>query len=512
MTMAAAKRALLSVFDKTGIGELAAGLVSMGWEIVSSSGTADYLRKAGIAVNEVADVTGYPHILGGRVKTLHPLVFGGILARRDNPSDVKDVESFSIPLLDMIVCNLYPFENTARSGASLDDLLENIDIGGVSLLRAAAKNFRQVTVLFDPRDYVTVLEELRSEGNVTLPTRERLALKVFRATSIYDGTIAAGLGEATGTVSPSLPEHFPLPLVKRQELRYGENPHQQAALYLPPLGDLPWEQLSGKPLSYNNILDTDCAMRGCALLQDRCAALVIKHTTPCGMACGNTPLEAYEKAYRCDPLSAFGGVVGITRRADAETIAALSNRFTEVLVAPDFDESALARLLERKPSLRVLRWKGGKAMRQQITGTWSGILVQSDELPPLPVPEKGDWKGPSRMDLWDDLILAWKAAALSKSNAVAIVRDGEAVGIGMGFCSRLYAVEFAVRQAGGKARGAVLASDAFFPFPDGVEAAAAAGVAAIIQPGGSVKDPEVFAAAERLGISMFVSGWRTFRH
>jgi len=506
------KRVLISVYDKTGITELAGELASLGWELLSSSGTASHLRKAGLIVTEVSDVTGYPHILGGRVKTLHPLIFGGILARRENPADMKETGEYSIPLLDMIVCNLYPFEETARKNSTLDDLLENIDIGGVSLLRAAAKNFRQVIVLADPSDYGIVAEELKTEGDVTLPTREMLAVKAFRTTAIYDGMISEGLCQSTGYSSPDLPAKMPLVLVKKQDLRYGENPHQQASLYLPPLSNLPWEQLSGKPLSYNNILDADCAMRGCAMLQDCCGAVVIKHTTPCGMARGAVPLEAYEKAFRCDPVSAFGGVVGISRKVDAATLEKMTERFTEVLVAPDFDDGTLEILREKKPSLRILRWKGGRASTLQYTGTWSGILVQQDSLPSLPVPEKGEWVGRPRPDLWDDLIFAWKAAALSKSNAISIVTDGEAVGIGRGFCSRLHAVEFAVKQAGGRAQGAVLGSDAFFPFPDGVEAAAQAGIAAIIQPGGSVRDGEVSEAAEKLGISMFLSGWRTFRH
>jgi len=512
MTIMEKKRVLISVYDKTGITELAGELASLGWELLSSSGTASHLRKAGLIVTEVSDVTGYPHILGGRVKTLHPLIFGGILARRENPADMKETGEYSIPLLDMIVCNLYPFEETARKNSTLDDLLENIDIGGVSLLRAAAKNFRQVIVLADPSDYGIVAEELKTEGDVTLPTREMLAVKAFRTTAIYDGMISEGLCQSTGYSSPDLPAKMPLVLVKKQDLRYGENPHQQASLYLPPLSNLPWEQLSGKPLSYNNILDADCAMRGCAMLQDCCGAVVIKHTTPCGMARGAVPLEAYEKAFRCDPVSAFGGVVGISRKVDAATLEKMTERFTEVLVAPDFDDGTLEILREKKPSLRILRWKGGRASTLQYTGTWSGILVQQDSLPLLPVPEKGEWVGRPRPDLWDDLIFAWKAAALSKSNAISIVTDGEAVGIGRGFCSRLHAVEFAVKQAGGRAQGAVLGSDAFFPFPDGVEAAAQAGIAAIIQPGGSVRDGEVSEAAEKLGISMFISGWRTFRH
>ncbi len=506
------KKALLSVYDKTGIVELATELASMGWELFSSSGTADRIRKAGLPVTEVSDLTGYPHILGGRVKTLHPMVFGGILARRNVSEDMTELQKYEIPPLDMIVCNLYPFEETAKASSSLDELIENIDIGGVSLLRAAAKNFRHVAILSDPGDYEEVISKLRAEGDISLSTRESLALKAFSETASYDGAIVDGLRAATGRAIPPLPEKMPLGLIKKQDLRYGENPHQQAALYLSPLADVPWEQLSGKPLSYNNLLDVDCAMRGCELLKKDCGAIVIKHATPSGMACGDSPAGAYEKAVACDPVSAFGGVVGISQKVDMETALAISKLFTEAVVAPEFDEDALDFLQQNRPSVRLLRWNGGRASPLQFTGTRSGILVQEDSLLPLPNPGDGQWIGAPRPDLWDDLLLAWKAAALSKSNAISMVKDLEAVGIGRGFCSRLHAVEFAAAQAGEKARGASLGSDAFFPFPDGVEAAARAGVAAIIQPGGSQRDDEVFSAAEKLGISMFISGSRTFRH
>lgn len=506
------KRVLISVYDKTGIEEFASELASMGWTIVSSSGTARKLTEAGVEVTEVSDLTGFPHMLGGRVKTLHPAISGGILARRNLQSDLDDVESFKIPLIDMVVCNLYPFEETARRGCELDELLENIDIGGVTLIRAAAKNFTQVAICTDPQDYSGIIEDLKNEGDITLPFRESLALKAFCHTSLYDTTIYRGLIEGMGIHEDELSEHLPINLTMVQQLRYGENPHQTAGLYLPPLADLPWEQLSGKPLSYNNILDLDCAMRGCSIMQERCGCLVIKHTTPCGMAYGDSPVEAYRKAFRCDSLSAFGGIVGLTRKLDLETAEAISRNFTEVLLVPDCDEDALSFLSENKPSLRILRWNGGRVLPYQITGTWSGILVQNDELAPLPVQDKGKWIGEPVPELWDDLILAWKTAYISKSNSVALVKEGEAVGIGMGFCSRVFAVSFAVEQAGEKARGSVMASDAFFPFPDGVEAAAAAGVKAIMQPGGSRNDEAVFKRAEELGISMFISDWRTFRH
>lgn len=504
------RRALISVADKSGALELGKNLVELGWELLSSSGTAKMFREAGIPVVEVSDLTQFPHILSGRVKTLHPLVFGGILARRDIESDVKDMQEHGIASIDMVAVNLYPFEKIARSGASLEALIENIDIGGVALIRAAAKNYRYVTVMTDPADYASVLEELKAEGNVTPATRRRLALRAFDITARYDATIGAGLRREMGEESSKDP--LTLSLVRKQELRYGENPHQHAGIYLPPLADFPITQLAGKELSYNNLLDLDTAMRAIAMLQSDAGAVVIKHTTPCGMAIGKTIAEAYDRAFACDSLSAFGGVVGVTRHIDLETAKSISKHFTEVLLCPSIDNAALKLLTNKRKNLRIMTWKSGRVFEQQMVSTWCGLLMQSDQLAPLPDPNKGCWIGVSRQDLWNDLILAWKVAALSKSNAVAMVKDGEAVGIGMGFCSRVFAVNFAARQAGEKAHGAVMASDGFFPFSDAVEKAAAAGIVAIIQPGGSIHDKEVAKRAQELGISMFISGYRTFRH
>lgn len=504
------KRALISVADKTGALELGKGLVARGWEILSSSGTAKMFREAGVSVTEVSDITKFPHILGGRVKTLHPLVFGGILARRDLESDVKDMADHGIAGIDMVVVNLYPFEKTARSGAPLDDLIENIDIGGVALIRAAAKNYRYVAVVTDPSDYAAVLEEIGAEGDVTLETRRKLALRAFDTTARYDATIGEGLRREMGERADEA--GVTVSLVRRQALRYGENPHQGAGVYLPPLADFPVEQLAGKELSYNNLLDLDTAMRATALLQSDIGAVVIKHTTPCGMAVGATVAEAYDRAFACDSLSAFGGVVGVTRHIDFPAAEAISKHFTEVLLCPSIAPDALELLKTKRKNLRVMTWKGGRVFDRQMVSTWCGLLMQDDVLAPLPDQSKGHWIGTPRPDLWDDLVLAWKVAYVSKSNSVAMVKDGEAVGIGMGFCSRVFAVEFAAQQAGEKAKGAVMASDAFFPFPDGVEKAAAAGIVAIIQPGGSVRDDEVAERARELGVSMFVSGHRTFRH
>ncbi len=503
-------RALISVADKSGALELGKNLVDLGWEILSSSGTAKMFRDAGVPVIEVSDVTKFPHILGGRVKTLHPLVFGGILARRDLDSDVKDMDEHGISGIDMVVVNLYPFEKTARSGADLDALIENIDIGGVALIRAAAKNYRYVAVLTEPGDYAKIVEEIRAEGSVTLETRRLLALKAFDATSCYDATIGDGLRREMGEVAAD--DSLTLALTRAQKLRYGENPHQAASVYLPPLSDFPVTQLAGKELSYNNLLDLDGAMRATSMLQSDIGAVVMKHTTPCGMAIGKTVAEAYDRAFACDSLSAFGGVVGVTRNVDLAAAEAISKHFTEVLVCPSIDDDALELLKTKRKNLRIMKWEGGRVFERQMVSTWCGLLVQEDKLAPLPEQKNGHWVGTPRPDLWEDLVLAWKVAAVSKSNAVAMVKQGEAVGIGMGFCSRVFAVEFAAHQAGEKAQGAVMASDAFFPFPDGVEKAAEAGIVAIIQPGGSVRDEEVEKRAQELGVSMFISGNRTFRH
>ncbi|HOO63844.1 MAG TPA: bifunctional phosphoribosylaminoimidazolecarboxamide formyltransferase/IMP cyclohydrolase [Synergistaceae bacterium] len=506
------RRALISVWNKEGVPEFCSSLVSGGWELVSSSGTAKALKEANLPVTEVETLTGYPHILGGRVKTLHPAVFGGILARRDFAGDLEDVEKFDIPLFDLVLCTLYPFEEKAREGQDLATLLEHIDIGGVTLIRGAAKNYPHVIVLTDTGDCGTVMEELRAYGDVSLPTRQKLALKAFRKTSLYDATILEGLEKALGSFEDVFEEEAVLGLRKEETLRYGENPHQEAALYLPPLKDLPWTLLGGKPLSYNNIIDLDAVLRGASLFSGECACTIVKHTTPCGIALGKTPEEAFQKAYNCDSLSAFGGVVSFTRPLDENTCRLLGEHFIEIVVAPDFDSQGLEYLRERRPNLRIIRWQGGRISSLEIRSTWSGYLVQQDRMPELPSPEKGSWIGTERKDLWEDLLFAWKTVALCKSNAIAVIKDGETLGMGRGFTSRVDAVTWALKQAGEKARGAILASDAFFPFPDSVEKAAEAGISAIIQPGGSKKDPEVVQAAERLGITMFLSGWRTFRH
>lgn len=505
------RKALISVWDKTGALELALGLANHGYEILSSSGTAKYLKEGGIKVTEVADITGVPAILGGRVKTLHPAVMGGILARRGLAQDDEDRAKFNIPLIDVVVCTLYPFEETAKSGAGLDALIEKIDIGGVSLIRAAAKNYYHVAVVTDIADYTRVLEELDKKEEFTLEFRQELALKAFRATSSYDAVIYGGLSRELGAEEEVAGPKI-IPLRAEQELRYGENPHQKAALFMPPLERRPFEQLSGKELSFNNLLDLDTLLRGCSIFQELCACTIVKHTTPCGTAYAGTPLEAFRKALACDPVSAFGGIIGLTRAVDMETAKAISETFFEIIAAPDYEEGATEYLAEKKHNLRVLKIIPGYAPKFQILANRSGWLVEEDKLPELPCESRGKWHGTPRPELWDDIIFAWKTAAITKSNAIVLVKDGAAVGIGGGFTNRVDAAEYAIKMAKDKAKGSVMASDAFFPFADSVELAAKAGVAAVIEPGGSIRDEEVFKKAEELGVSLFVGGSRTFRH
>ncbi len=509
--MTETRKALISVWDKTGVLDLAKGLAAHGYEIVSSSGTAKHLEEGGIKVTEVADMTGLPAILGGRVKTLHPVVMGGILAKRGSAPDDEDRAKFSIPLIDVVVCTLYPFEDTAKKGGDLDQLIEKIDIGGVSLIRAAAKNYYHVAVVTDIADYGYVLEELEKKQEFTLEFKQKLALKAFRLTSSYDATIYKGLCAETGTEEGTEEDKI-LPLRRVQNLRYGENPHQRAALFMPTLEKQPFVQHSGKELSYNNLLDLDTLLRGCSVFQGLCACTIVKHTTPCGTAHGSTPVEAFRMALECDPVSAFGGIIGMTRSVDMETAKAVADTFFEIIAAPSYEAEVVDFFRDKKPNLRVLTITPGYAPKLQITGNRCGYLIQEDTLPPLPSQDKGRWVGKERPDLWDDLIFAWKTAAITKSNAIVLVKEGTSVGIGGGFTNRVDAAEYSLKLAGQKAKGAVLASDAFFPFPDTIELAAKAGVAAVIQPGGSIKDEEVFKRAEELGISMFVGGSRTFRH
>jgi phosphoribosylaminoimidazolecarboxamide formyltransferase/IMP cyclohydrolase len=502
---------LISVWDKDGILELAGALARAGYEIVSSSGTARYLRDNGFSVTEVRDITGVPSILGGRVKTLHPKIMGGILARRGEDSDLLDCREHGIQGIDVVVCTLYPFEETARRNAPRDELIEKIDIGGVSLIRAAAKNYAHVTVVADRADYESVAAAVES-GGVPEEMRRDLAIKAFLVTSSYDATIHEGLADALGTPRDGGGALKVLPLRREQSLRYGENPYQSAALYMPTLSRPAFTQLSGKELSYNNLLDLDTLLKGMALFRSSCACIIVKHTTPCGAAEAEDELSAYDRALASDPVSAYGGIVGFTGRVSLAVAERLSSHFYEILAAPEIAPDAEEFLKSRKRNLRILAVTGDYTPREQITANRSGFLIQAETLPPVPSSREGRWVGNPRQELWADLLFAWRTACLAKSNAIVLAHGGASVGIGGGFTNRVDAARYAIDQAGDRAQGSVMASDAFFPFPDTVELAAAAGVSAIIQPGGSIHDEEVERAAEKLGVGMFIGGTRTFRH
>jgi len=543
-------RALLSVSDKRGIVEFARALTGLGWEIVSTGGTADALRKEGVPVIPIEQVTGFPEIMDGRVKTLHPKVHGGLLARRAHPGDRTALAQHGITPIDLVAVNLYPFRDTiARPGATLEQALEQIDIGGPSMLRSAAKNHEDVIVVVDPDDYPRVIEALKtgaltpdrltpgaSPGTLGTPgtltpgtpglppgsapgLQRQLAAKAFAHTAAYDAAIHAYLARDTA----GWPEWITLALERRQELRYGENPHQAAALYAadePGIREL--EQLHGKELSFNNLLDVDAALGAVAPWYgaDRAACAIVKHTTPCGIALGRGPGEAYERALATDRTSAFGSVIAFNSGLDRAAAAAMRDLFVEVVVAPAFRDDALAVLREKK-GLRVIRLAPDlDAPGWDFKRIRGGFLVQERSRPAAASDEKA-WNvatrraPPPTAEEWRDLRFAWAAVGAVKSNAILIARDEAAIGIGAGQMSRVDASFLAVhkaRQQGHDPAGAVLASDAFFPFPDGVEEAACAGVRAIIQPGGSVKDAEVIAAADRHGVAMVLTGVRQFRH
>jgi phosphoribosylaminoimidazolecarboxamide formyltransferase/IMP cyclohydrolase len=501
------KRALFSVYDKTGLVEFARALAERGVELVASGGTARVLRQAGLAVRAVGELTGSPEILGGRVKTLHPAIHGGILSRR-SVGDREQLGNLSWGEIDLVAVNLYPFEETAAaSDASPEAVVEQIDVGGVALLRAAAKNFAHVTVVGDPADYAPVLAEIEAQGEVSPEMRRRLAVKAFARTAAYDAAIHRYLaGDA-----PLLPETLVLGLRKLADLRYGENPHQQAALYglagvAEPLGG---ELLQGKPLSYNNLLDLDAAWRA-AIAFERPTVVIVKHLSPSGIASADTLSGAFPLALAGDPVSAFGGVVAANRPFDGATARALGDLFVEAIAAPGFSAEA-REVLSARRGCRLLAL--GRAVPDEIElrGVRGGLLVQERD--------RGDQAGwqvvtrraPGEVEM-KALRFAWRAVAHVKSNAILLARGEAAVGIGGGLPSRVDAVRLAVAKAGDRARGAVLASDAFFPFPDGVEVAARAGVVAVVQPGGSLRDQQVVEAADGLGLAMCFTAVRHFRH
>ncbi len=497
--------ALLSVWDKEPWLPLARALYDQGWDLLTSEGTGAFLAHHGIASRTITDLTQVPPLLGGRVKTLHPRVFAGILAR-DLSQDRSDLARLEAPTIDLVAVSLYPFQEVVQEPSTdLATALEHIDIGGVALLRAAAKNHPRVTVLVDPEDISIVLRELEAHGSTTPETRRRLALKAFAWTAAYDQAIASYL--AGGPVEV-------LTLFPTLSLRYGENPHQGAMLYAwePGVGPLGGELLQGKPLSYNNLVDLDAAWRAVSRLPEP-GAVVVKHASPCGLAWGETLAQAVERAIASDPVSAFGGILATNVPFDIEAASQLKGRFLECLAAPDFTPEALERLAKRK-NLRVLRIperaSGGDVQWRSL---FYGMLKQQTD--PGDPPD-AQWQVVTQREPtpeeWEDLRFAWLAVQPVLSNAIVLVKGRATVGIGSGQPNRVDAVRLAVQRAGSRSQGAVLASDAFFPFPDGVEEAARAGVTAIIQPGGSIRDEEVIQAANALGLAMVFTGVRHFRH
>jgi phosphoribosylaminoimidazolecarboxamide formyltransferase/IMP cyclohydrolase len=521
----AVARALISVFDKTGIVDFAKRLAALKIEILSTGGTAKLLRESGVAVRDVSDFTGWPEMLGGRVKTLHPKVHGGLLFRRKHADDQKQAKEHDIAPIDLVVVNLYPFEATAaKSGLTAEELIENIDIGGPTMLRSAAKNFESVTVVCDPVDFERVAKEIESAGDTSLVTRLELARKVFATTSRYDGMITSELerlaanGHVALQAKPALPERLYLALRRQQELRYGENPHQAAALFVPagraPEGLAAAKQLQGKELSYNNFVDLEAA-RSLAAEFKNPAAVIIKHNNPCGTAEQITLRDAYLKALSCDPVSAFGGVLAFNREVDDATAEEVAKLFVECIAAPGFAARA-KEIFAAKKNVRLLELPPGGLEPQrelQLKRIFGGMLVQQPDCGELNDSElRTVTKRVPAAEEMHTMRFAWRVAKHVKSNAIVFAKDGATVGVGAGQMSRVDSVKIAVMKAQSPLAGTVVASDAFFPFPDGVEEAAKAGATAVIQPGGSVRDPDVIAAADRLGLAMVFTGMRHFLH
>ncbi|MBS1805094.1 MAG: bifunctional phosphoribosylaminoimidazolecarboxamide formyltransferase/IMP cyclohydrolase [Acidobacteria bacterium] len=517
------RRALLSVTDKTGLVDFAKVLSSHGVELISTGGTARALRDAGLTVKDVSDLTGFPEMLDGRVKTLHPFVHGGLLYIRGNAEHEAAVAAHHIQPIDMVVVNLYAFEKTAaQPGVAFGHLIENIDIGGPSMVRSAAKNFEDVAIVTRASDYPALSEELKSNnGALGRETRWRLAKQAFATTSAYDTAIANTLDQISAAPEPSQPASpesnaFPASLrinmSLSQSLRYGENPHQRAALYSDGsgLGIAGATQLQGKELSYNNLVDLDACWE-LAQEFDSPAVIIVKHTNPCGGATGSSVLEAYQKALACDPVSAFGGVIGINRPVDAEAAAEIAKLFVEAIAAPSFTPEARERFAAKK-NLRLVEVRPAP-QRPVVKNVSGGLLLQDADTGRVTEDELKvvTWRPPSPEEL-RALIFAWRVCKHVKSNAIVYARDGQTVGIGAGQMSRVDAAKFGAQKAVLSLKGTVAASDAFFPFPDGLEAVAAAGATAVIQPGGSVKDDDVIAAADRLGLAMVFTGIRHFRH
>ena len=518
--MSKIQRAILSVTNKSGLVDFARKLSNLGVELISTGGTAKLLRDSGIAVKDISELTGFPEMLDGRVKTLHPKVHGGILHRRGNPTHCTAVAEHGIHPIDLVVVNLYAFEETAaKPGVQFEELIENIDIGGPSMIRSAAKNFQDVAVVTSPADYASIAEEMdKSGGELSAATKWRLAQKAFATTAAYDSAIASTLERVSANgrfgflPEAGFPQTLRLSFNKVMDLRYGENPHQKAAMYSDGSGTgvANGQQLQGKELSYNNIVDLQAAWDLAQEFEEPVCA-IIKHTNPCGTATGKALLEAYKKALECDPVSAFGGVIGVNRPIDAAAAEEMAKLFLEVIAAPSFDEGAVSKFASKK-NLRLVKIVDAsqKWVLKNVSG---GILMQDADVHPL---QESDLKLVSKRSPTPEekqsLLFAWKVCKHVKSNAIVFARDGQTVGVGAGQMSRVDSCRIGTMKAVLPLKGTVAASDAFFPFPDGVEEIAKAGATAIIQPGGSVRDAEVIEAADRMGLAMIFTGVRHFRH
>ncbi len=509
------KRALVSVSDKTGVVEFVSGLKELGYEIISTGGTKKALADAGLNPIGISDVTGFPEICDGRVKTLHPKVHGGLLAVRSNPDHMKQLADLDIETIDLVCVNLYPFKETVQKpGVSHEEIIENVDIGGPSMLRSASKNYQSVTVVTDPSDYEKVLSEIKENGDTTLETREALAAKVFRTTAQYDAMIADYL---TKKEEVAFPEKLTITFDKVQDLRYGENPHQKAAFYKgvqPQYSLANAQQLHGKELSYNNIQDGNAAIEILKDLEGNHAAVGLKHMNPCGVGIGASIDEAWDKCYEADPVSIFGGIVAFNDVVNVSTAEKLSKIFLEIIIAPDFEEEAL-NILTQKKNIRLMKLDVTQSVhdRYKYTNVNDGLLVQEIDDKKI---TKDDLRcvtnrKPTDEEI-DQLLFAWNVVKHVKSNAIVLVKDNMTIGVGAGQMNRVGAAKIAIEQAGEKVKGAILSSDAFFPYKDTVEAAAKAGISAIIQPGGSIRDQESIDECNAHGIAMVFCGVRHFKH
>jgi phosphoribosylaminoimidazolecarboxamide formyltransferase/IMP cyclohydrolase len=509
MTKKIIKRALVSVYDKTGLVDLGHALQKAQVEILSTGSTAATLRDAGITVTDVSAYTGFPEIMGGRVKTLHPRIHSGILADQNNPDHLKAIADLDIAPFDLVIINLYPFAETIASGATFEQCIEQIDIGGPSMLRGAAKNHGSVAVISSPQQYPLVVNALTS-GGFSGQERRELALEVFRVTAEYDLTIATWLDSSQG-----IPDWFGQIYKKESSLRYGENPHQQAAIYKNSAGGIVGAvQHHGKEMSFNNFTDADAAWRAALDHSAPCVA-IIKHANPCGIAVGESITQAYKAAHLCDPVSAFGGVVAANRKVTLEMALALSEIFTEVVIAPGYDDGAIE-VLSKKPSIRILTCTETHLSKVELRPVSGGALLQETDLISAPGDSPSGWKQVSgdalAPEVLADLEFAWRSVRAVKSNAILLAKDGASIGIGMGQVNRVDSAKLAVDRAGDRVAGTVAASDAFFPFADGLEILLRAGVIAVVAPGGSIRDEEIIAAAQAAGVAMFFTGTRHFSH